>query len=118
MPVFSLYNLMLAPFLPDLCENRNTMLVSGKQIVGPSPKMMAAHVGMRIQYETSADYMFVIQSKTGRYTTPAIWDVGGMEDEVDFIDGIAGQFKLLGRHELNGGAAAREAGKPGPYAVF
>jgi hypothetical protein len=92
--------------------------VSASEIAGPQPKVMASHVGMRIQYDSGADYMFVIQSKTGRYITPTVRNVEGLEDEVSFIDGIAGDFKLLGRHELNGGVAARNAGEPGPYSVF
>lgn len=66
-------------------------------------------------FTTTKDYLFMINSKSGRY----IEAVANSEyRETSFVQGISGKFKLIGKQELNGGEAAKAAGKPGPYAVY
>ncbi|OHE97095.1 hypothetical protein CORC01_07536 [Colletotrichum orchidophilum] len=66
-------------------------------------------------FTTTADYLFVINSKSGRY----IEAVANSEyRETSFVQGISGKFKLIGKQELNGGEAAKAAGLSGPYAVY
>ncbi|KAI3400995.1 hypothetical protein diail_700 [Diaporthe ilicicola] len=61
-------------------------------------------------------YFFVINSKSGRLTAPFS---GEWLREVDFVQGSSGKFRLIGKQELNGGAAAAaEAGAQGPFAVY
>ncbi|KAK1987960.1 hypothetical protein LZ30DRAFT_106670 [Colletotrichum cereale] len=68
-------------------------------------------------YQISRDYVFIINSKSGRYI-----DAIGRHDEreVVFAQEISGKFKLLGKQDLNGGEAAKSArtGFKGPYAVY
>ncbi|KAG6366869.1 hypothetical protein INS49_001050 [Diaporthe citri] len=66
-------------------------------------------------FTTTKDYLLMINSKTGRYVAPV---ANSEYRETDFVQGIAGKFKLIGRQELNGGEAAKAAGKPGPYGVY
>ncbi|KAK1980394.1 hypothetical protein LZ30DRAFT_689952 [Colletotrichum cereale] len=66
---------------------------------------------------TMRDYVFVINSKSGRYIDAI---ASNAEREVVFAQRIAGKFKLLGKQELNGGEAAKSVNKndEGPYAVY
>jgi hypothetical protein len=67
-------------------------------------------------FQTSTNpYRFVLFTETGRYI-PSIY--GSLFHEVLFMEPYAGKFRLLGYEELNGGEAAKAAGKPGPFAVF
>lgn len=50
-------------------------------------------------FTTTKDYLLMINSKTGRYLAPV---ANSEYRETDFVQGIAGKFKLIGRQELNG----------------
>jgi hypothetical protein len=77
--------------------------------------VMASFLGVMQEFESSSYYRIVINSKTGRYIDPVL--TKRPLSEVDFVQGWS-QFKLLGWEELNGGEAARLAGKQGPFGVF
>ncbi|KAK7742488.1 hypothetical protein SLS63_000052 [Diaporthe eres] len=66
-------------------------------------------------FTTTKDYLLMINSKSGRYLAPV---ANSEYRETDFVQGIAGKFKLISRQELNGGETAKAAGKPGPYGVY
>ncbi|KAK7446457.1 hypothetical protein CaCOL14_010866 [Colletotrichum acutatum] len=96
----------------DLVLNVNTP--SGG--TGEVRKVMATTLNLGDgMFTTTKDYLFMINSKSGRY----IEAVANSEyRETSFVQGISGKFKLIGKQELNGGEAAKAAGKPGPYAVY
>ncbi|KAL2877622.1 hypothetical protein SGCOL_007151 [Colletotrichum sp. CLE4] len=96
----------------DLVLNVNTP--SGG--TGQVRKVMATTLNLGDgMFTTTKDYLFMINSKSGRY----IEAVANSEyRETSFVQGISGKFKLIGKQELNGGEAAKAAGKPGPYAVY
>lgn len=50
-------------------------------------------------FTTTKDYLLMINSKSGRYLAPV---ANSEYRETDFVQGIAGKFKLIGRQELNG----------------
>ncbi|TDZ31892.1 hypothetical protein C8035_v001080 [Colletotrichum spinosum] len=100
----------------DVQDLLRIMTLGGEPIEPPEPQIMASFLGVQQEYPTSAGYRFVINSKTGRYIEPLLLDTYDFP-EVDFVQGY-GEFKLLGWEELNGGAAAKAAGKPGPYGIF
>ncbi|KAN0083464.1 hypothetical protein V8E54_002552 [Elaphomyces granulatus] len=77
--------------------------------------VMASFLGVMQEFESSSYYRIVINSKTGRYIDPVL--TKRPLSEVDFVQGWS-QFKLLGWEELNGGEAARLAGKQGPFGIF
>ena len=85
---------------------------------GESPRLvMACSLAFQFDYDSTALYRFVINSKTGRYIAPTI-PQGVNQNEIIFVQGVSGKFKLLGYQPLNGGEEARLAGRPGPYGVF
>ena len=77
---------------------------------------MSTSLGFRVDFESAALYRFVINSQSGRYVAPIRPLIN--EQEVLFVQGFNGRFKLIGYQPLNGGEAARLAGNPGPYGVF
>ena len=50
-------------------------------------------------FTTTKDYLLMINSKSGRYLAPV---ANSEYRETDFVQGLAGKFKLIGRQELNG----------------
>ena len=99
--------------MPDLVRNR----LDGATEEGDYPRLvMAASIAFQFEYDPAALYRFVINSKTGRFITPLAPHYS--QQEVVFLQGVSGKFKLIGYQPLNGGEAARLAGKPGPYGVF
>ncbi|KAJ5019869.1 hypothetical protein K4K57_007772 [Colletotrichum sp. SAR 10_99] len=95
--------LKIKRFMGDIVEPEETQI-------------MASFLGVQQEFDSSAGYRFVINSKTGRYIEPLLGDYSTLS-EVDFVQGYS-EFKLLGWEELNGGEVSRAAGKPGPYGVF
>ncbi|KPM38660.1 hypothetical protein AK830_g7922 [Neonectria ditissima] len=96
----------------DLVININTMNAQGADL----RKVMATTLDLGDgMFTTTKDYLFAIDSKSGRFVEPV---VNGEYRELDFIQGLSGKFKLLGRQDLNGGEAAKLAGKPGPYGIY
>lgn len=79
-------------------------------------KIMAGTMGLgEGTFSTTSNYLFIIDSKSGRYIDPVM---NGGFGETDFMQSMAGNFKLIGQQELNGGEVAKAAGKPGPFAVY
>jgi hypothetical protein len=50
-------------------------------------------------FTTTKDYLLMINSKSGRYLAPV---ANSEYRETDFVQGIGGKLKLIGRQELNG----------------
>ncbi|KAJ0115348.1 hypothetical protein J7T55_012626 [Diaporthe amygdali] len=97
----------------DLVVNVNSGMTEDGDLIR---KVMATTLNLGDgMFTTTKDYLLMINSKTGRYLAPV---ANSEYRETDFVQGIAGKFKLIGRQELNGGEAAKAAGKPGPYGVY
>lgn len=50
-------------------------------------------------FAKTKDYLLMMNSKSRRYLAPV---ANSEYRETDFMQGIAGNFKLIGRQELNG----------------
>lgn len=96
----------------DLVLNINTPTYDGNEV----RKIMATTLNLGDgMFTTTKDYLFMIDSKSGRFITPV---ANSEYRETVFVQGVSGKFKLIGRQELNGGETAKAAGKPGPYGVY
>lgn len=104
---------------PGIYEVRDLVLNRKSYPIDPSVrlrKIMTTTLDLGSDmFATNDDYFFIINSKSGKFiSAPA----STRYRETSFVQGLAGKFKLIGRQELNGGEAAKAAGKPGPYAVY
>uniref|UniRef100_L2G109 Uncharacterized protein n=1 Tax=Colletotrichum fructicola (strain Nara gc5) TaxID=1213859 RepID=L2G109_COLFN len=76
-------------------------LVSNVQSLGlgssgePPRKFLASSAGLTEKTWFGGDKMFVIQSESGMYISPGVFDADELY-EVDFLDGVSGRMKLLG----------------------
>ncbi|KAH8752029.1 hypothetical protein F5883DRAFT_207190 [Diaporthe sp. PMI_573] len=97
----------------DLVVNVNRGRTEDRDLIR---KVMATTLNLGDgMFTTTKDYLLMINSKSGRYLAPV---ANSGYRETDFVQGIGGKLKLIGRQELNGGEAAKAAGKPGPYGVY
>ena len=102
-----------APNATDLVLNRASAVTA----TGDYPRLvMTTSLAFQFDYDSTALYRFIINSKTGKYITALRPEFN--QREVTFVQGLSGKFKLIGYQPLNGGEAARLAGGPGPFGVF
>ena len=88
----------------------------------PDIGIMAATVGFNSDPIFDEDafsvrkFIYIIKSKSGRFL-PLLSDEK-LYTEVDFVEGIAGNFELLGYQKLMGYANKNKVYKGGHFAVF
>ncbi|POS78075.1 hypothetical protein DHEL01_v203528 [Diaporthe helianthi] len=77
----------------DLVTNVQSLILgtSGE----PPRKFMASSAGLSGKTWFGGDKFFVIQSESGMYISPGVFDAEELY-EVDFLDGVSGRMKLLG----------------------